>query len=56
MLAYLRETLPLPVLTGLQLGHIPKRVTIPLGAQATLASDRERFTLAMSDYPTLAHA
>jgi muramoyltetrapeptide carboxypeptidase len=56
MLAYLRETLPLPVLTGLQLGHIPKRVTIPLGAQATLASDRERFTLTMSDYPTLAHA
>ncbi len=56
MLAYLRATLPLPVLTGLQLGHIPKRVTIPLGAAATLVSDRERFTLSMSGYPTLAHA
>lgn len=56
MVAYLRATLPLPVLTGLQLGHIPRRVTIPLGADATLVSDSERFTLAMSGYPTLAHA
>jgi muramoyltetrapeptide carboxypeptidase len=53
MLAYLRATLPLPVLTGLQFGHIPKRVTIPFGAQASLVSDGERFRLTMSDYPTL---
>jgi muramoyltetrapeptide carboxypeptidase len=53
MLAYLRATLPLPVLTGLQFGHIPKRVTIPFGAQASLVSDAERFRLTMSDYPTL---
>jgi muramoyltetrapeptide carboxypeptidase len=54
MLAYLRSTLPLPVLTGLQFGHIPKRVTIPFGAQANLVSDGERFQLTMSDYPTIA--
>jgi muramoyltetrapeptide carboxypeptidase len=53
MLDYLRATLPLPVLTGLQFGHIPKRVTIPFGAQASLVSDGARFQLAMSGYPTL---
>jgi muramoyltetrapeptide carboxypeptidase len=53
MLAYLRSTLPLPVLTGLKFGHIPKRVTIPFGAQANLVSDGERFQLTMSDYPTI---
>jgi muramoyltetrapeptide carboxypeptidase len=56
MLAYLRAHLPLPVLTGLQFGHIPKRVTIPFGAYATLVSDNERFKIIMSDYPTLADA
>jgi muramoyltetrapeptide carboxypeptidase len=53
MLDYIRKTLPLPVLTGLQFGHIPKRVTIPFGAQASLVSDSARFQLTMSDYPTL---
>jgi muramoyltetrapeptide carboxypeptidase len=56
MLDYLRSTLPLPVLTGLQFGHIPKRVTIPFGAQASLVSDSARFQLTMSDYPTLGDA
>jgi muramoyltetrapeptide carboxypeptidase len=56
MLAYLRSTLPIPVLTGLQFGHIRKRVTIPFGAQATLVSDAARFELTMSDYPTVADA
>lgn len=56
MLAYLRRTLPIPVLTGLQFGHIPKRVTIPFGAQATLVSDDAGFTLTMSGYPTVRHA
>jgi muramoyltetrapeptide carboxypeptidase len=53
MLAYLRETLPIPVLTGLSFGHIARRVTIPFGAQARLASTAEGFTLTLSDYPTL---
>ena len=56
MLAYLRETLPIPVLTGLQFGHIPKRVTIPFGAHANLVSDATRFQLTMSDYPTIGDA
>jgi muramoyltetrapeptide carboxypeptidase len=56
MLAYLRATLPLPVLTGLEFGHVARRVTIPFGAQASLVSDDARFQLTMSDYPTLANA
>lgn len=53
MLAHLRATLPIPVLTGLTFGHVPRRVTIPFGAQARLCSDAQGFTLALSDYPTL---
>lgn len=56
MLAYLRATLPIPVLTGLSFGHVPRRVTIPFGAQARLQSDTSGFTLALSDYPTLRRA
>jgi len=56
MLAYLRETLPLPVLTGLSFGHIPRRVTIPFGAQGHLVSDASGFRLTLSDYPTLRRA
>ena len=53
MLAYLRATLPLPVLTGLSFGHIPRRVTIPFGAQGRLQSNAEGFSLLLSGYPTL---
>ncbi len=53
MLAHLRATLPLPVLTGLSFGHIPRRVTIPFGAQGRLASNADGFILQLSDYPTL---
>lgn len=55
MLAWLREHLPVPVLTGLPFGHVPVRATIPVGAHARLASDGQRFTLTMSGYPTLQH-
>jgi muramoyltetrapeptide carboxypeptidase len=53
MLAYLRSVLPIPVLTGLSFGHIPRRVTIPFGAQARLVSGSEGFRLTLSDYPTV---
>jgi muramoyltetrapeptide carboxypeptidase len=53
MLAYLRATLPCPVLTGLEFGHGPRRVTIPFGAQGRLVSDGAGWTLALSDYPTV---
>jgi len=53
MLAYLRQTLPCPVLTGLAFGHIPRRVTIPFGAQGRLVSSESGWTLTLSDYPTV---
>lgn len=56
MLAYLRATLPIPVLTGLQYGHCRKRVTIPFGARARLRSDDAGFELEISAYPSLCDA
>jgi muramoyltetrapeptide carboxypeptidase len=56
MLAYLRATLPIPVLTGLRFGHGRTRVTIPFGAATRLTSDEAGFALHFSDYPSLANA
>lgn len=53
MLAYLRATLPVPVLTGLDFGHGPRRVTIPFGARGRLVSGSDGFALHLSDYPTV---
>jgi muramoyltetrapeptide carboxypeptidase len=55
MVAYLRATLPVPVLTGLTHGHGRTRVTIPFGAPATLLSDEEGFTIDIGSYPTITH-
>jgi muramoyltetrapeptide carboxypeptidase len=56
MLAYLRATLPCPVLTGLEFGHIARHVTIPFGAQARLISSQAGWRITLSDYPTVRHA
>lgn len=53
MLAYLRATLPCPVLTGLAFGHVPRRVTIPFGAQGHLVAEDGAWQLTLSDYPTV---
>ncbi|WP_317205174.1 muramoyltetrapeptide carboxypeptidase [Janthinobacterium sp.] len=53
MLAYVRARLPVPVLTGLEFGHISRRVTLPVGARARLRSDAAGFRLSARDYPTL---
>ena len=53
MLAYLRQRLPMPVLTGLPFGHIKRRATLPYGGMARLVSDARGFDLTISDYPTL---
>ncbi|GGY33817.1 muramoyltetrapeptide carboxypeptidase [Pseudoduganella albidiflava] len=54
MLAYLRATLPIPVLTGLPFGHVKHHCTLPYGGLARLTSDAEGFDLTVGDYPTLA--
>jgi muramoyltetrapeptide carboxypeptidase len=53
MLAYVRERLPIPVLTGLPFGHIKDRCTLPFGGQAHLVSDAGGFDLSITGYPTL---
>ncbi|NYE60137.1 muramoyltetrapeptide carboxypeptidase [Duganella sp. 1224] len=53
MLAYLRATLPIPVLTGLPFGHIKERATLPYGGAARLRSTARGLELTVSDYLTL---
>jgi muramoyltetrapeptide carboxypeptidase len=53
MLAFIRETIGVPVLTGLPFGHVKERCTLPFGAQAHLVSDGAGFELTVSGYPTL---
>jgi len=56
MLAFLRQRIAIPIVTGLPFGHVRDLVTLPLGAHAALdARGAEGFTLTLSDYPTLAH-
>ena len=37
MVAHLRSATRVPILTGLPFGHVPTKVTLPIGARATLA-------------------
>lgn len=53
MLAYLRERLGVPVLTGLPFGHTRDKATLAVGCQAQLESDGENCILTMSGYPNL---
>jgi muramoyltetrapeptide carboxypeptidase len=53
MVAYLRSTLGIPILTGLPFGHIRDKVTLAVGSQARLQSDGHAARLTMSGYPTL---
>jgi muramoyltetrapeptide carboxypeptidase len=52
-LAYLREKVGVPILTGLPFGHIRDKVTLAVGSHAHLVSHAGRFELGMSGYPTL---
>lgn len=54
MLAYARQHLSAPLLTGLPFGHMADRVTLPVGARAMLNSDARGFSLLLDGYPTLA--
>jgi muramoyltetrapeptide carboxypeptidase len=37
MVAHLRSQTKVPILTGLPFGHVPTKVTLPIGARVTLA-------------------
>jgi muramoyltetrapeptide carboxypeptidase len=53
MLAYLRATIPVPILTGLPFGHIRNKATLVVGSHARLNADPDSLQLTMSAYPTL---
>ena len=53
VLAHLREKLTIPIVTGLAFGHIADKVTLPVGAAATLVADSQRWTLHASGYRSL---
>jgi len=54
VVSYLRERLALPVLTGLPFGHCARKLTLPVGGQASLEATADGFALSLSAYPTLA--
>lgn len=45
MLRYLRERFDLPILTGLPIGHVADKLTLPFGGQAVLESDESGWSL-----------
>ncbi|MDE1184089.1 muramoyltetrapeptide carboxypeptidase [Paraburkholderia sp.] len=53
MIEQVRAVVGIPVITGLQFGHVPDMVTLPVGADAHLVAGAHGFTLTASGYPHL---
>ena len=53
VLRHLRSKLDVPIVTGLQFGHIVDKLTLPVGATATLVGDQDGWTLTASGYRSL---
>ena len=53
VLDHLRGKLTIPIVTGLAFGHIADKVTLPVGAAATLVGDSSHWTLRASGYRSL---
>ena len=49
----MRAVAGIPVITGLEFGHIADKLTLPVGADAHLVTNANGFTLALSNYPYL---
>ena len=49
----LRARTDAPVLTGLPFGHVPRKLTLPVGARARLRARSGRIELTFSGHPTL---
>ena len=50
---YLRQQLPLPLISGLEFGHEQRTVTLPLGARARLVNQATATTLTIGGHPVL---
>lgn len=53
MLQYIRSRVATPVLAGLPFGHIADKLTLPVGCEAQLDSQKNALRLSMAGYPTL---
>jgi muramoyltetrapeptide carboxypeptidase len=54
VIARLREIVDVPVYTGLAYGHLPRKLTLPIGARASLSVRRDgEGRLELSGYPSL---
>lgn len=53
VVAWCRDRLSVPVLTGLPFGHCARKLTLPVGAMARLTARADGFTLSVSGYPVL---
>ncbi|PRC93119.1 muramoyltetrapeptide carboxypeptidase [Solimicrobium silvestre] len=53
MLDFIRSKISIPIITGLPFGHCPNKATFPIGAQISLTSDVNGFTLQFEKYPHL---
>ena len=51
--AQLRSRIDVPLLTGLPFGHVPRKLTLPVGARARLRSRSGRVQLSFGGYPHL---
>ncbi|HEY4297546.1 MAG TPA: muramoyltetrapeptide carboxypeptidase, partial [Paraburkholderia sp.] len=47
----MRALIGIPIVTGLQFGHIRNMLTLPVGADAHLVADAHGFRLTASGYP-----
>jgi muramoyltetrapeptide carboxypeptidase len=54
MLQQVRDVIGIPVVTGLQFGHVENLLTLPFGATAHLVARPKGFRMTLSDYPHLA--
>ena len=54
MYNYLRSRLSIPVISGLDFGHEPRTVTLPLGANAQLMHNQGHSSLTVTGHPVLA--
>jgi muramoyltetrapeptide carboxypeptidase len=54
MIEQVRSVVGIPVITGLQFGHVPNMLTLPVGADAHVVAGAHGFRLTLSGYPSLA--
>ncbi|MFP3569442.1 muramoyltetrapeptide carboxypeptidase [Paraburkholderia sp. SIMBA_030] len=53
MIEQMRSVIGIPIITGLQFGHVPDMLTLPVGADAHLVAGAHGFKLTLSGYPCL---